>query len=225
MVGQTESFDLYHPTRLGKNCRLTRSCSNRLLIISVLKRFTLIMLSIAIVSYGRDSNKRSMMIPDIGLELIRVNPGSFTMGSPGSKTLRDKAEGPQTRVRITRRFWLGKTEFTQANTKRSWAPILVDSKQSVPMRPSRKRLGMIPYNFASSSPNGNAQQSGFPKDTNTRYQPKPNGITPAELEPKRHTPAFHLQWDGPTTTARKPRTQSLSYSPTTRGSKICLATY
>ncbi|MFL3658877.1 MAG: hypothetical protein ACJ07L_12610 [Opitutales bacterium] len=69
------------------------------------------------------------------------------------------------------------------------------------------------------------ERAGFPKDTNTRYQPKPNGITPAELEPKRHTPAFHLQWDGPTTTARKPRTQSLSYSPTTGGSKICLATY
>ena len=113
MVGQTESFDLYHATRIGKNCRLTRSCSNRLLIISVLKRFTLIMLSIAIVSYGRDSNKRSMMSPGIGLELIRVNPSSFTMGSPRSKTLRDKAEGPQTRVGITRRFWLGKTEFTQ----------------------------------------------------------------------------------------------------------------
>ncbi|MDG2254032.1 MAG: hypothetical protein P8L49_03665 [Opitutaceae bacterium] len=71
------------------------------------------MLSIAIVSYGRDSNKRSMMSPGIGLELIRVNPSSFTMGSPRSKTLRYKAEGPQTRVGITRRFWLGKTEFTQ----------------------------------------------------------------------------------------------------------------
>lgn len=81
----------------------------------MLKQLTLLCIfSIAFTSYGRDSKKRSIIIPDIELELIRVNPGTFLMGSPPDEVLRDKAEGPQTKVTITQRFWLAKTEVTQA---------------------------------------------------------------------------------------------------------------
>jgi formylglycine-generating enzyme required for sulfatase activity len=53
-------------------------------------------------------------IQDLQLELIWVEPGSFTMGSPAEEPQRNKAEGPQHRVTLTQGFWLGKTEITQA---------------------------------------------------------------------------------------------------------------
>jgi formylglycine-generating enzyme required for sulfatase activity len=65
---------------------------------------------------------RAVDIPKIGanftltdpaLELIWVQPGTFTMGSDVTEPDRDKAEGPQTKVTLTKGFWLGKTEVTQ----------------------------------------------------------------------------------------------------------------
>ena len=53
-------------------------------------------------------------IADLNLELIWVKPGTFTMGSASHEAHRNKAEGPQTQVKITSGFWLGKTEVTQA---------------------------------------------------------------------------------------------------------------
>ena len=53
-------------------------------------------------------------IADLQLELIWVEPGAFTMGSPPDEPLRHKAEGPQRRVTLTKGYWLGKTEVTQA---------------------------------------------------------------------------------------------------------------
>ena len=56
--------------------------------------------------------KSAYVIPDLKLELLWVEPGSFMMG-----TARDdhpqKAEAPQTKVTLTHGFWLGKTEVTQ----------------------------------------------------------------------------------------------------------------
>jgi formylglycine-generating enzyme required for sulfatase activity len=54
------------------------------------------------------------VIPKLNLELIWVAPGSFTMGSPNTEPERNKAEGPQTRVTLTKGYWLAKTETTQA---------------------------------------------------------------------------------------------------------------
>jgi len=53
-------------------------------------------------------------IPDLGLELVPIAAGTFTMGSPASESGRDSDEGPQTRVTISRAYWLGKYEVTQA---------------------------------------------------------------------------------------------------------------
>jgi formylglycine-generating enzyme required for sulfatase activity len=54
------------------------------------------------------------VIADLQLELLWVEPGTFTMGSSADEPERNKAEGPQTRVTLTHGFWLGKTEVTQA---------------------------------------------------------------------------------------------------------------
>lgn len=53
-------------------------------------------------------------IADLGLELLWVEPGTFTMGSPPDEPNRHKAEGPPVRVTLTQGFWLGRTEVTQA---------------------------------------------------------------------------------------------------------------
>ena len=50
----------------------------------------------------------------IGMKLVCIPPGEFTMGSPSDESLRKLNEGPQHRVRITNGFYIGSTEVTQA---------------------------------------------------------------------------------------------------------------
>lgn len=47
------------------------------------------------------------------LELALIVPGRFTMGSPESEPIRSNNEGPQTRVTISKPFFIGKYEVTQ----------------------------------------------------------------------------------------------------------------
>src|SRR5262245_59056411 len=46
------------------------------------------------------------------INMIWIAPGSFVMGSPDSEIGRKTDEGPQTQVRLTKGYWLGKTEVT-----------------------------------------------------------------------------------------------------------------
>lgn len=46
--------------------------------------------------------------------MVFIPPGTFRMGSPTSEVDRYSNEGPQTEVRITRGFWLGKYPVTQS---------------------------------------------------------------------------------------------------------------
>ncbi|MHC4119419.1 MAG: formylglycine-generating enzyme family protein, partial [Planctomycetota bacterium] len=48
------------------------------------------------------------------MEFVRIPAGSFHMGSPASEEGRDDNEGPVHEVRITKSFYLGKYEVTQA---------------------------------------------------------------------------------------------------------------
>jgi len=52
-------------------------------------------------------------IADLKLQLVWIEPGAFMMGS-SPEMRKDKAESPPTQVRLTRGFWLGRTEVTQA---------------------------------------------------------------------------------------------------------------
>jgi sulfatase modifying factor 1 len=49
---------------------------------------------------------------DKTLEMIWIPAGTFTMGSPESDPMSGADERPQTNVRLTNGFWLGKTIFT-----------------------------------------------------------------------------------------------------------------
>ena len=55
-------------------------------------------------------------VPEIGLEMIKIEPGTFMMGSPSSERNREDDER-QHRVTLTKAFWLGKYEVTQSQWK------------------------------------------------------------------------------------------------------------
>jgi formylglycine-generating enzyme required for sulfatase activity len=46
--------------------------------------------------------------------MVLISPNTFTMGSPTNELHRDSNEGPQTTVTLSRGFWIGKYEVTQA---------------------------------------------------------------------------------------------------------------
>jgi formylglycine-generating enzyme required for sulfatase activity len=48
------------------------------------------------------------------MDLVWIHPGEFMMGSPRSEAGRIRWEGPRHRVTITKGFWMGKYEVTQA---------------------------------------------------------------------------------------------------------------
>jgi formylglycine-generating enzyme required for sulfatase activity len=50
----------------------------------------------------------------VTMKLIRIPAGKFLMGSPATEKDRSKAEGPQRRVTISKAFYMGATEVTQA---------------------------------------------------------------------------------------------------------------
>lgn len=52
-------------------------------------------------------------IPELGLVLQWIRPGSFTLGSPPDELGRVPDEGPLMRVAISQGFWLGRHEVTQ----------------------------------------------------------------------------------------------------------------
>jgi formylglycine-generating enzyme required for sulfatase activity len=55
-------------------------------------------------------------VPELGLKMKWIAPGEFTMGSPASESLRDDDE-TQHLVKLTKGYWLGAFEVTQAEWK------------------------------------------------------------------------------------------------------------
>ena len=47
-------------------------------------------------------------------QLVWINPGTFTLGSPEAEQDRLADEGPQTKVTVSKGFWIGKCEVSQA---------------------------------------------------------------------------------------------------------------
>ena len=59
-----------------------------------------------------------LVAPDLSgavrMEMVWIEPGTFLMGSPESEPGRNADEGPRHEVTISRGFWLGRYEITQA---------------------------------------------------------------------------------------------------------------
>jgi formylglycine-generating enzyme required for sulfatase activity len=66
------------------------------------------------LAVAKPAERTSHTIADLQLELLWVEPGTFTMGSPPDEPQRNRAEGPPVKVTLSRGFWLGRTEVTQA---------------------------------------------------------------------------------------------------------------
>ncbi|MDA0748543.1 MAG: SUMF1/EgtB/PvdO family nonheme iron enzyme [bacterium] len=63
---------------------------------------------------GQEDNSLTVTLSgSTTMDLVYVQPGTFTMGSPGSEPGRDSDEGPQHEVTISQGFHLGKYEVTQ----------------------------------------------------------------------------------------------------------------
>ncbi|BET66189.1 hypothetical protein ASA1KI_11070 [Opitutales bacterium ASA1] len=71
-----------------------------------------------------------LTIPDLGLDLVWLQPGEFVLGSTPEESGPESDEQPQTRVRFSRGFWIGTTEVTQAQ----WRALMGSS-------PSNNRSG------------------------------------------------------------------------------------
>ena len=65
-------------------------------------------------------------LPDLGITMQPIPAGTFTMGSPEDEPGRRSDEGPQTKVTITRSFWLEKTEVTHGQWKAVMGTDLVE---------------------------------------------------------------------------------------------------
>ena len=52
----------------------------------------------------------TFVIPELGVTMVAINPGTFIMGSDGA----NRNELPLMKVTLTRRYWLSRTEVTQA---------------------------------------------------------------------------------------------------------------
>jgi formylglycine-generating enzyme required for sulfatase activity len=70
-------------------------------------------------SQGTKETKQPKEITNsIGMKLVRIPAGTFTMGSPEEEKDRQGHEGPQHEVKITKPFYLGVYEVTQGQFKK-----------------------------------------------------------------------------------------------------------
>ena len=63
-------------------------------------------------AWAKSLGKKVVETNSLGMELVLISPGNFTMGSPAGEKDRETDED-QADVTLTEAFWLGKTEVTQ----------------------------------------------------------------------------------------------------------------
>ncbi len=80
-----------------------------------------LIVALPIESDAQQSGRRSVTIrPNVEMQFQWVEPGQFLMGSPEGERDRDKDEGPQALVTLTRGYFLGIHEVTQ----RQWQAVM-----------------------------------------------------------------------------------------------------
>jgi len=76
---------------------------------------TLFLISIGnAIAIGQVTGFGKVKKNSIGMELVEIPTGEFTIGSPATEQWRDKDESPQKKVAIKNAFLMGKYEVTQA---------------------------------------------------------------------------------------------------------------
>ena len=72
-----------------------------------------IRLMVNLVDETVDKNVTALLPGEATMDMVWIEPGTFTMGSPPSERRREDHEGPLHAVKITKGFYLGKYELTQ----------------------------------------------------------------------------------------------------------------
>lgn len=78
---------------------------------------------------------QDFVLPGIDLEMVAIEPGSFTMGSPDDEQDRGYNEGPPTQVTLSAPYWIGRFELTRAQWKTimGYLPIGNDGDDQMPV--------------------------------------------------------------------------------------------
>lgn len=80
---------------------------------------------------------RTIILPGlVPLELVHIPAGSFIMGSPLTEQGRAADEGPQRKVTLSRDFWMGRFEITQAQ----WKAVMGVNPSPFRLRPNADSL-------------------------------------------------------------------------------------
>ncbi len=73
-----------------------------------------------------------MSLPgNVALNMLWIDPGDFAMGSPISENGRKADEGPETKVTLSKGYWIGKTELTIGQWKAVTGKSLRDQVQDM----------------------------------------------------------------------------------------------
>ena len=73
-----------------------------------------LLLGVACVKAVRSESAIAVLRDGVTMEFVWIEPGTFLMGSPASMPEQGSGEGPQHEVSISKGFYLGKFEITQA---------------------------------------------------------------------------------------------------------------
>jgi formylglycine-generating enzyme required for sulfatase activity len=94
----------------------------------------------------KPESKRITLPGGIAMEFVRIHLGSFLMGSEDAEFGRAADEGPRRKVRISRPFFLGRFEVTQAQ----WKAVMGNNPSAFRLQPHADRLpaDMITWNDA-----------------------------------------------------------------------------
>ncbi|MEO7415123.1 MAG: formylglycine-generating enzyme family protein [Opitutaceae bacterium] len=77
-----------------------------------------ILFALGLAPFGQAREIRT--VPELGIELVKLDAGKFVMGSPRSDIMRFTDEPTQVEIGLSKDFWIGKTEVTQ----RQWEALM-----------------------------------------------------------------------------------------------------
>ncbi len=98
---------------------------------------------------------QAFTLAELDLEMRPIPAGTFEMGSPYGEPGRTSLEGPQTKVTLSRSFWLGRTPVTHAQWQAIMGTdLLAQAKKGFPNTPDARSLltasdGQVPMHFVS----------------------------------------------------------------------------
>lgn len=85
--------------------------------------------------FTKDASLATLRVGALEIDLVRISPGEFTMGSPEDEEGHAPNEAPARRVRLSEAFYLGQFEITQAQYRAVMGEVPggADGKDTLPV--------------------------------------------------------------------------------------------